>query len=466
VLRRWKEVAASPLFQILVNVVVLCILTGYYVWYKFTTKPTVAKREATSPVRRESFKKVTSSPEKHSGIISTAEHSFVESIRKGNETRFLNGLKYGWGVSEVKAFRQKINTGATRVVAIRHGMGHHNDVAGLYSFHNRDADLNRVGIEEATLVGEHLREHGILGSCDNQTTPLVEKYLLVISPFRRTIQTAINIMGSDSWSVPTVIEPLAAEHTFRLAAVQQGDKGSDAKKLREWFPLAKHPQLDFTPLDEYCTSKNIKEGKWWHHSGEMGYETQEHFAGRAKDFRFALLRHAVAHKVNKLIVISHGGLLTAAFDSEEYDNCEFRCFDIATPYASFVRPLQKFHILSVEQVRVPASPSVSSSGGSNSSSSSGKGNAYLIKGSCANGTEWSRTYKLSYIREQLHDKITIMLQGAYRELFPTKFPGSALYWTQLEAWLKCLCVAIDNQNLINELETLFRKVFEFDENAF
>ena len=34
----------------------------------------------------------------------------------------------------------------SRVVVIRHGMGHHNDLAGALSFLKRDAHLNDVGL--------------------------------------------------------------------------------------------------------------------------------------------------------------------------------------------------------------------------------------------------------------------------------------------------------------------------------
>jgi len=168
------------------------------------------------------------------------EHWIIERLRLGNETEFLKGLKDGFGVSEVAAFKAPMPANAIRVIVVRHGMGHHNDLHGVHSVTNRDADLNHVGHKEATLMGKMLREFGILkpdasissssnsgssasdsksyGSTaavvEQDKRPLVKKkknkekdILLVVSPFRRTIHTAINMMVCATWSLPTVIEP-------------------------------------------------------------------------------------------------------------------------------------------------------------------------------------------------------------------------------------------------------------------
>jgi broad specificity phosphatase PhoE len=36
-----------------------------------------------------------------------------------------------------------------RLVVVRHGMGHHNDMGGALSIFNRDATLNEVGQQQA-----------------------------------------------------------------------------------------------------------------------------------------------------------------------------------------------------------------------------------------------------------------------------------------------------------------------------
>ena len=88
-----------------------------------------------------------------------------------------------------------------RIVALRHGMGHHNDAFQTASFMNRDAELNRIGIAQALKVGEILRSAGLFA----------QRLLVVVSPFCRTLQTAVTVIGTDTWEHPTIVQPLAAE---------------------------------------------------------------------------------------------------------------------------------------------------------------------------------------------------------------------------------------------------------------
>jgi hypothetical protein len=62
-------------------------------------------------------------------------------------------------------------------------------------------------------VGRLLRTRGLLDRKDQ---------LLVISPFIRTLRTAVELFGQKQWTVPTVISPLCAEHTFARSHFQQG----------------------------------------------------------------------------------------------------------------------------------------------------------------------------------------------------------------------------------------------------
>ena len=119
---------------------------------------------------------------------------------------------------------------------------------------NRDAELNRIGLEQAGRTGELLREANVFGM------PL----LVVISPMRRTLQTTIGVFGADAWDAPTLVHPLAAETNVAsrfkapgvvkklVATVQQGDHGSTPAALREMFPPERHPQLDFSAVERYC----------------------------------------------------------------------------------------------------------------------------------------------------------------------------------------------------------------------
>ena len=156
-------------------------------------------------------------------------------------------------------------------MTVRHGMGHHNDGGGAASFANRDATLNSVGQEQAKASGEALLNAGVLEQFD----------LVVVSPFTRTLETAAHLMGVSpkGGQIPTIVHPLAAEHTLRRAVVQQGDRGSTTDTLRKQFKG--YPQYDFATVDSYCCEKNIKGGKWWHHGADRDYETPFSFKKRA-----------------------------------------------------------------------------------------------------------------------------------------------------------------------------------------
>lgn len=173
--------------------------------------------------------------------------------------------------------------------------------------------------------------------------------LVAISPMRRTLQTAVALFGSNAWTTPTVVQPLAAETSLAsrfsapgiakriVANVQQGDHGSTPDGLRLMFPVEQHPQLDFTPVGQYCGSMGSRwaaggaeEGRWWHHGNDIGYESCHAEAeARAAALRRWLALEAVARRVSTILLVSHGGILKLAFRTRPFANAEFRCFELS-----------------------------------------------------------------------------------------------------------------------------------------
>lgn len=148
------------------------------------------------------------------------------------------------------------------------------------------------------------------------------------------------VMGSTTWNIPTVIQPLCAEHTLIHSNIQSiffclflsfslwsifpffgffvcslllfhiffsvfgspssthgfldlsgslsflnfffvgGDRGSKKEILETEF--GDLHQFDFRPIDEYCKENGILEGKWWHHSKIKHYEEFEEFENRSE----------------------------------------------------------------------------------------------------------------------------------------------------------------------------------------
>ena len=266
----------------------------------------------------------------------------VSELREDKMQSFLTGLSTGWGRREIKALsREMPPRPQIRVVVVRHGMGHHNDLGGGLSMFNRDATLNEVGRMQSEAAGAVLAATGQLARLD----------LVVVSPFSRTLETAALLLSAAvdrGHTIPTVVHPLAAEHTLLRSAMQQGDRGSTAAELRLAFPAAEYPQFDFSTIDEYCAERGITDGKWWHHVQDaedqlvIPHETMASFERRAGEFRRWLGRQGAQQAVRNVLVVSHGGLLTAAFGTPEYQNVEFRAFDMLPHSGEYVRVSPEF----------------------------------------------------------------------------------------------------------------------------
>ena len=239
--------------------------------------------------------------------------------------------------AQVSAIRRPIERDtAVRVVSVRHGMGHHNDAFQTASFMNRDAELNRVGISQASETGRILRDAGLFD----------RELLIVVSPFCRTLQTLLRVVGTDTWDHPTVLQPLAGETSVAsrlpgprlarkvVANVQQGDHGSTAVELAKKFE--QHPQFDFRVLDEYCKQMGSKwaaggehEGKWWHlgHHGKIEMNGDDAL-GRSAELRAWLACEAIQRGIKVVLLVSHGAMLKQTFGTSTFANGEFRCFDL------------------------------------------------------------------------------------------------------------------------------------------
>jgi broad specificity phosphatase PhoE len=254
---------------------------------------------------------------------------FYEESRPGAKAKlpehFYNGIQNDWGPSEIDYLNMKPTPTDSigRVIAIRHGMGFHNQAYGTHSYFQRDAELNTIGIEQSKLIGSLFRNTTKLFDLDSYGGKLA----IVVSPFTRTLKTLIYLMGCKSWHVPTIIQPLCAEHTLEWSVVQQGDRGTSATKLKTIFPAAEYPQFDFSKVDKYCSKLGITNGQWWHHGLSIS-ETEETFKLRTIQFKLWLAKIFVKYNYSHILVVSHGGFLRTSFNQVLYDNTEFRIFDL------------------------------------------------------------------------------------------------------------------------------------------
>ena len=115
---------------------------------------------------------------------SARENSFVVAeVRRRKHTFDLKGacrdhsmIKFAAFVetqaaSQIQALHQPALCGtAARVVCVRHGMGHHNDAFETASCMNRDAELNSIGVTQASQAGELLQLAGLFDSPERLRT--------------------------------------------------------------------------------------------------------------------------------------------------------------------------------------------------------------------------------------------------------------------------------------------------------
>ena len=268
------------------------------------------------------------------GLIKAGLGVPLDIVRDNSRHSFLKDLEK-YGPREIEklllappAFENKKTV---RVIAIRHGHAHHNDMGGLMSPFKRDPYLTSLGREEATITSTVLSNANVT----------FDK--LVVSPFTRTLETAAIISGSqlNKEQMPTIVSPLAAEHNGgkwkdddmnkATSVVARGDHGSNKDKLLERFPPATFPQ--------YAESINNLPPRWWAHNQESGFESYDSYTERS-----ILLRKWIGQsyasdgtedggKRPVIALVAHGGILTKTFTAEgenvkKFNNCEFRIFDL------------------------------------------------------------------------------------------------------------------------------------------
>ena len=215
-----------------------------------------------------------------------------------------------------------------RVIAIRHGHAHHNDMGGLMSPFKRDPYLTSLGREEAHITSKVLSNANI--TFDS----------LVVSPFTRTLETAAILCESQTnkTGMATVVTPLAAEHNGgkwrdddmnkATSLVARGDHGSNKEILLERFP-------------ENCFHNMLNQSRVYPvGGGPMAKKMVSSLTIVTPNVPLTLRKWIGKTyasdgkgKVPVIALVAHGGILTKAFTQDgqnvkKFNNCEFRVFDI------------------------------------------------------------------------------------------------------------------------------------------
>ncbi|KAI8624961.1 phosphoglycerate mutase-like protein [Xylariaceae sp. FL1651] len=182
------------------------------------------------------------------------------------------------------------------LVLIRHAQAEHN-VEKDYSLH--DPSLTQLGREQCVELRKGLLED-----------PLVQQAELIItSPMRRTIQTALDTLD---WLIERGVK-IEADANWQENSHKPCDVGSEVSKIAEEFP-----NIDYSTLDPVWPDKTSPAGSQYHY-------TKTALLARAQ----IALKKLYERPEKVIVVVSHSGFLRLAVTGCWFFNADYRIFDFA-----------------------------------------------------------------------------------------------------------------------------------------
>ncbi|KAI5920997.1 histidine phosphatase superfamily [Camillea tinctor] len=182
------------------------------------------------------------------------------------------------------------------LILVRHAQALHNETHD-YSIH--DPDLTKVGRDQCKTLRQALME--------DPTAQIAE--LVITSPMRRTIQTALS---SVDWLLEKGI-PIQADAGWQENSNKPCDTGSPIDKVAAEFPT-----VDFSSVDPVWPDKTSPNASHYHYT-----KTALLLRGQAA------LKKLYERPEKVIIVVSHSGFLRLAVSANRYFNADYRIFDFA-----------------------------------------------------------------------------------------------------------------------------------------
>ncbi|KAI0155408.1 phosphoglycerate mutase-like protein [Hypoxylon sp. FL1284] len=182
------------------------------------------------------------------------------------------------------------------LILIRHAQAGHNATQN-YQLH--DPDLTEEGHGQCADLRKGLMENELVQKAD----------LIVVSPLRRTIQTAFR---SVDWLVEKGVK-VEADASWQENSPKPCDTGSPVDALRDEFPA-----VDFSKVDPVFPDKTSPAA------------SQYHFSKKAILMRAQIALKKLYDRPEKVIVVvSHSGFLRLGVSGYWYFNADYRIFDFA-----------------------------------------------------------------------------------------------------------------------------------------
>ncbi|KAI0407553.1 phosphoglycerate mutase-like protein [Xylaria palmicola] len=182
------------------------------------------------------------------------------------------------------------------LILIRHAQAEHNETKD-YSLH--DPSLTELGREQCAELRKGLMED-----------PLAQQAELIItSPMRRTIQTALSTVD---WLVEKGVKIQADAH-WQENSAKPCDVGSAISKVADEFP-----EVDYSTVDPVWPDKTSSAGHEYHY-------TKTAILARGQ----VALQKLYSRPEKVIIVVSHSGFLRLGVTGCWFFNADYRVFDFA-----------------------------------------------------------------------------------------------------------------------------------------
>ncbi|KAI2618295.1 phosphoglycerate mutase-like protein [Hypomontagnella submonticulosa] len=182
------------------------------------------------------------------------------------------------------------------LILVRHAQGLHN---AEKDFSVHDPDLTEVGNEQCADLRKSLMENSLAQ----------QSGLIVVSPLRRTIQTALRSM---EWLIEKGVK-VEADAGWQENSNHGCDTGTPIDKLIKEFPT-----VDFSKLDPVFPDKISPAASHYHF-------TKKAILQRAQ----ASLKKLYERPEKVIIVVSHSAFLRLGVSGYWYFNADYRIFDFA-----------------------------------------------------------------------------------------------------------------------------------------
>ena len=160
---------------------------------------------------------------------------------------------------------------------------HAQSMDNVEEYRDIDTPLSNLGIDDATFIGKYIYKYNLL-----------KDYTIITSPLTRTLETTRLLVDN---SLDVNVDNRITERLTHVSSV-----GKELSILTELYPW----KFNFT------------DNVWWWNNND--YEPKKVFKERVSKFLDDI-------KSSKLLIVTHGGIMSEIFGNDRIENCSMLKFD-------------------------------------------------------------------------------------------------------------------------------------------